>query len=977
MRSGEQKMKIKVWIYLLSIAIIGILILETYQSIKDVTLIKDISTKHRRLNLTVSKMRNLMSLQRELRGAGYTILSFKQSSKKFLPIFKNTEKKIEKVKLSVFEDLKGCSNNPNMKGVIDILHTQVSNSQQLINAFNKNILTPSEWFSRWEQILDKEKEITALLLMPQTQVELIDYLSQMKKEVMDIANYIGLERTQIEVSIFQNQPIDLEILNILNQYRAVVDAYIKNILASKIIPSIPKEIISAIEIFDYKLRSVYEPKRQRIYAASVAGNPYPLDVNQWWLVSSEAVNSTHELNNTISKTINDNLLKIKEEAHHKLKMVILETTSILAIFIMLIWWLTNNLFSSFHKLEEKESQLSQYTSNLENTVNERTQQLIKAKEEAESSLKIKSNFLANMSHEIRTPMNSVIGFLSLSLEDKNLSTTVKKYITTAYNSSKLLLRIINDILDISKLESGKVEIDISKFNLPRLVREVLSTIEIKAHEKMLKLELDIHPSLFNCRLSDSSRLRQILLNLIGNAIKFTHEGSVIIAIEPTKEDDIVHFSVKDTGIGIPQERINLIREPFTQVDASTTRQFGGTGLGTSIAKQLVELLGGEMWIESELGVGSTFHFTIKMTSTECSSSCFSDCEEHGPAGEVILPQSPRSFDILIAEDIPANIELLSIRLNQQGHNITVTENGRLALEQYKKKNFDLILMDVQMPIMDGLEATRQIRLLELESGSHISIIALTASILKEDRKKCIDAGMDIVVGKPIEFNILFDTMEKIVPAERGMNQNKMRLDFNTDNSIVIPQIDGVDAELGLKTWQNKSVYIKTLLNFAKDYVNIADQLEILINKNKLEDAYHLTHSVKGIAGNLAVNKVTKVVTALDKLLKEKQISKTKPLLDELTREMHAFSSSIQILQEKKKNEIIKKEADPKQIKELLDQLRIALGKGDPDPAELVIEKLETFLDVNELQPIAEALDNFDFKKAMNLTHQLDEKLEIS
>ena len=419
-----------------------------------------------------------------------------------------------------------------------------------------------------------------------------------------------------------------------------------------------------------------------------------------------------------------------------------------------------------------------------------------AREAAEAANRAKSNFLANMSHEIRTPLSAVMGFLALTLEDKALAPLHCRNLTTAYMAANNLLTIINDILDISKLESGRIELEEQPFDLRQMIQDILRAFEIKSREKALMLSFWIHPDLPRYFMGDSMRIRQILVNLVGNAIKFTKRGYVKLEVREQKSTDSItclHFSVSDSGIGIPQDRLNKIFEPFTQADGSTSRKYGGTGLGTTISRQLAEFMGGEIWAESEVGKGSTFHFSIYLEPAETLHETKSECTEF---------HSCRCFKVLLAEDAEENIMLAKIRLEQRGHTVVEARNGLEAVAACERENPDIVLMDVHMPEMDGLQAAKAIRKMANDeclmvndeclmvndkcgipneketadnsplnihnSSFHIPIIALTASVMKSEQKSCLDAGMDAVVCKPLNFDELFAVMERLVPENRGV-----------------------------------------------------------------------------------------------------------------------------------------------------------------------------------------------------------------
>ncbi|WP_196140796.1 GAF domain-containing hybrid sensor histidine kinase/response regulator [Aliikangiella sp. G2MR2-5] len=383
-----------------------------------------------------------------------------------------------------------------------------------------------------------------------------------------------------------------------------------------------------------------------------------------------------------------------------------------------------------------------------------------AKREAEKTAESKMRFLANMSHEIRTPMNIILGFMNVVLEHDQLSQEDKEHINTAHSAAQHLLTIIDDILDVTKNESGKLVLESIPFDLFKLLSDTSHLLKFKAEEKGLAFHFDYSPQLSHYFRGDPVRINQVILNLSGNAIKFTENGSIKLKVEQVKGSKEVLFSISDTGIGISQEKQENIFESFTQADTSTTRTFGGTGLGTTISRQLVNAMKGKIWLESHLGKGTTFYFTLPLEVSEKSQIPVEDHNEDSS-------DSPfKSLNVLIVEDTAPNALLMSVVMRKKGHQLTIVDDGQKALQAIKENNFDIVFMDVQMPIMDGLTATRKIRQLKDKNKSNVTIVAMTASALQEDRQACFDAGMDEVQTKPVDFKELFAILNRAMQASR-------------------------------------------------------------------------------------------------------------------------------------------------------------------------------------------------------------------
>nr|CRH07205.1 Putative signal transduction histidine kinase [Candidatus Magnetococcus massalia] len=426
------------------------------------------------------------------------------------------------------------------------------------------------------------------------------------------------------------------------------------------------------------------------------------------------------------------------------------------------------LYHKQHALEALTAQLQSNNEALEREIALRRQyeeELTEARQAAEVANMAKSEFLAVMSHEIRTPLNAILGMSEL-LKDTPLSETQAWCVKTLNRSGETLLTLINDILDLSKIEAGQLALEQTPFPLHHALEELIELFSFSALDKGIALDLDIHPRVPSGVSGDPTRLRQVLLNLLSNAVKFTERGQIDLTVS-IDEGERITFAVSDTGPGIPEEKCEAIFKPFTQADASTTRKHGGSGLGLTICRRLVELMGGELHVETILEEGSTFSFTLPLPAVEHepwqrekSDHPFADLVP--PANDHEGVASQRGLTILLADDAEDNRLLIKAYLKREPHELVMVEDGKAALEAFKARSFDLVLMDIQMPVMDGNEATRHIRQWEAETAATPTpIAALTAHAMLEQSVEIKASGCDLHLTKPIRKKQLLQAIQDL------------------------------------------------------------------------------------------------------------------------------------------------------------------------------------------------------------------------
>jgi len=616
-------------------------------------------------------------------------------------------------------------------------------------------------------------------------------------------------------------------------------------------------------------------------------------------------------------------------------------------------------------LKQSYAQLEEHSHTLEDQVEKRTRELAEARDKALAATRSKSDFLANMSHEIRTPMNAVIGMTHLA-RDSATDNTQRQYLDKTLTASENLLKIINDILDFSKVEAGKMELDAADFYLQETLDHLDSMAAVQAHQKGLEFIVDA-PADIPMLHGDALRLGQVLLNLVSNAVKFTQTGYVQVKIELIQQTDTgidLRFNISDSGIGMSEEQMAHLFEAFTQADASTTRQYGGTGLGLAICKQMVNLMQGEISVESAPDQGSSFQFEIHFGLGDANARpLLTTTGNRAPSNSMGPLQGAR---VLLVEDNEINQQVAEGLLSRAGIDLEIVNNGKQAVGAVKARTFDAVLMDMQMPVMDGLEATRRIR--ADSAYNALPIIAMTANAMATDRQACIDAGMNDHISKPIDPGILYNALARWITPPASDQSKPSAASEQQHDDIDFSTLQGIDVEDGLhRLAGDQALYRQILCRFRDAQADSIQRMQAAVAADDYKSAESVAHIVKGLAGNIGAKELMQQISTLELALSTREpiddnIWKIAEIqLATITESLDGLCAAAVPTAQNSKHGVDRDAANT-----IINQMRLLLEDSDGDAVDLLDELSVALGDSNtqHITSLRQHLATYDFDAAL-------------